>query len=121
MTDAPPLAGASDPGRRGGLALAVAAAVDTVSGVRRSAGGPTPLATLYRGGQVNGVALDSVSVTVQVTVTDVPAAGVAEIGDQVRRAADAVMRDNDDHRQARVVIDDIDIDHLPPQRPARTC
>ncbi len=49
----PPL----DPGQRGRLALAVAAAVDAVGGVRRTGGQGVEVATQYPGGRVLGIRL----------------------------------------------------------------
>ena len=43
-----------DPGRRGRLALAVAAAVDSVGGVRRTGGPGVEVATQYPGGRALG-------------------------------------------------------------------
>ena len=67
-----------DPGRRGRLALAVAAAVDTVVGVRRTGGPGVEVATQYPGGRVVGVRLGPDEVTVHIIAERLPLDTVAD-------------------------------------------
>ena len=67
-----------DPGRRGRLALAVAAAVDTVGGVRRTGGPGVEVATQYPGGRVLGVRLGTDEVTVHIVAERLPLDAVAD-------------------------------------------
>lgn len=113
MSNAAPAAPVPDPGRRGRLTLAVAESVDAVPGVRRSGRGPIPVATLYPGGEVRGVLLEVGYVTVHVTLTELSAARIQQTGEAVSDTAAATLRTYNDDRTARVVIDDLDIEHLP--------
>jgi hypothetical protein len=97
-------------GRRGQLASAVAAAVDTVAGVRRTGGGGVEVATQYPGGRVVGVLLGAETVTVQVIAEQFPLIALA---DSVRAAVRVALSGFDDQRRVDVTIDDIDVAKLP--------
>ncbi len=111
--------GGLPPGRRGELALAVAAEVDALDGVRRAgrsnvtaAAGVagTEVATQYPGGRVLGVRLSPEEVVVHIVAERVPAHRSAdEVVSAGRRALDAAG----DSRPVAVVVDNIDVDVLP--------
>jgi hypothetical protein len=96
-------------GPRGRVALAVAQAVDSVAGVRRSPGPGVEVATQYRGGKVLGISLGE-TVQVHVVVSALPIEAVA---DQVHWAARYALDAAGDRRPVAVVIDDLDVDVLP--------
>jgi hypothetical protein len=99
----------SDPGPRGRLALAVAKAVDSVPGVRRSPGPGVEVATQYREGKVTGIGLgDTVQVHVVVEVLPLEA-----VTDQVHRAARHALDAAGDSRAVAVTVDDIDVATFP--------
>ncbi len=117
MTDIPPLpqtvpatSAPVDPGRRGRLALAVAAAVDTVVGVRRTGGPGVEVATQYPGGRVVGVRLGPDEVTVHVIAERLPLETVA---DAVHAAVGATLAGLGDRRAVAVSIDDLDVSSMP--------
>ena len=117
MTDAPPPprtvpapSPLVDPGRRGRLALAVAAAVDTVVGVRRTGGPGVEVATQYPGGRVVGVRLGADQVTVHLIAERFPLESVA---DAVHAAVGAALADLGDRRAVAVTIDDLDVSSMP--------
>lgn len=117
MTDTPPTPATSptpvapvDPGRRGRLALAVAAAVDTVVGVRRTGGQGVEVATQYPGGQVLGVRLGPDEVTVHIIAERFPLETVA---DAVHAAVGATLAGLGDRRAVAVSIDDLDVASMP--------
>ena len=99
-----------DPGRRGRLALAVAAAVDSVSGVRRTGGPGVEVATQYPGGRVLGVRLGADEVTVHIVAERLPLDAVA---DAVRVAARSALAAHGDSRAVAVSVDDLDVSFLP--------
>ena len=99
-----------DPGRRGRLALAVAAAVDTVGGVRRTGGPGVEVATQYPGGRVLGVRLGADEVTVHIIAERLPLDAVA---DAVRLAARSALAGLGDSRAVAVSVDDLDVASLP--------
>jgi hypothetical protein len=103
---APPV----DPGRRGRLALAVAAAVDTVVGVRRTGGPGVEVATQYPGGRVVGVRLGPDEVTVHIIAERFPLDIVA---DAVHAAVGATLAGLGDRRAVAVTIDDLDVSSMP--------
>jgi hypothetical protein len=106
VTDTPGPAPESDPGPRGRVALVVAAAVDTVSGARRSRGTGIEVATQYRGGRTVGVRLSDDRVEVHVIAERPQVAMVARaVHDVARNALDAIG----DPRRVAVVIDDLDV------------
>jgi hypothetical protein len=99
----------ADPGPRGRLALAIAVAVDSVSGVRRSPGPGVEVATQYRGGKVTGIGLGD-TVQVHIIVEVLPLEAVTDEGHWAARyALDAVG----DPRPVAVTVDDIDVTALP--------
>ena len=98
-----------DPGRRGRLALAVAAAVDTVGGVRRTGGPGVEVATQYPGGRVLGVRLGADEVTVHIIAERLPLDAVAEA---VRLAARSALASLGDGRAVAVSVDDLDVSSL---------
>jgi hypothetical protein len=96
----------SDPGPRERVALVVAAAVDTVSGGRRSRGTGIEVATQYRGGRTVGVRLSEAWVEVHVIAERAEVSAVARAVHEVtREALDAIG----DFRAVAVVIDDLDV------------
>jgi hypothetical protein len=99
-----------DPGRRGRLALAVATAVDSVGGVRRTGGQGTEVSTQYPGGRVLGVRLATHVVTVHIVAERLPLAAVAEA---VRFAARSALVSLGDSRTVAVAIEDLDVPSLP--------
>ncbi len=99
-----------DPGRRGRLALAVAAAVDSVSGVRRTGGPGVEVATQYPGGRALGVRLGADEVTVHIVAERLPLDAVA---DAVRVAARSALAAHGDRRAVAVSVDDLDVSFLP--------
>ena len=99
-----------DPGRRGRLALAVAAAVDAVGGVRRTGGPGVEVATQYPGGRVLGVRLGADEVTVHIVAERLPLDAVA---DAVRFAASSALARLGDSRAVAVSVDDLDVASLP--------
>jgi hypothetical protein len=101
---------AVDPGRRGGLALAIADAVDAVVGVRRTGGQGVEVATQYPGGRVLGVRLGADEVTVHVIAERLPLDSVA---DGVHAAVDATLAALGDRRAVAVRIDDLDVSSMP--------
>jgi hypothetical protein len=105
--------------RRRDLALAVAAAVDSIPGVRRTAGSSAAeVSTLYPGGRVDGVSLDEDLVMVCVVLSRLPIPPVLE---EIVAAASAALKAYGDSRSVEVVVDDLDIDQLPPLPPASAC
>jgi hypothetical protein len=102
---APPV----DPGRRGRLALAVAAAVDSVGGVRRTAGHGVEVSTQYPGGRVLGVRLGAEAVGVHIIAERLPLEAVAEA---VRSAARSALAGLGDSRAVTVAIEDLDVPSL---------
>lgn len=110
MTTSDPAAGSLPIGKRGQLASAVAAAVDTVAGVRRSAGPGIEVATQFAGGRAVGIGLSDDTVTVHVVAERLPLDRLAE---EVRSAALAALRTAGDPRPVAVSVDDLDIESLP--------
>lgn len=96
-------------GRRGQLALAVAAAVDTVEGARRS-DEPNSGSTQYAGGTVAGIHLGEGEICVHIVAESLPLDPLVEI---VRLAAVAASRAAGDERPVRVAVDDLDVAKLP--------
>lgn len=111
--------GGLPPGRRGELALVVAAEVDALDGVHRFGGSNvatvagvagTEIATQYPGGRVLGVQLSPEEVVVHIVAERLPVHQAAdEVVSAGRRALDAAG----DSRLVAVVVDDIDVDVLP--------
>ena len=99
-----------DPGRRGRLALAVAAAVDSVGGVRRTGGPGVEVATQYPGGRALGIRLGADEVTVHVIAERLPLDVLAEA---VRFAAHSALAAHGDRRPVAVRVDDLDVMSLP--------
>jgi hypothetical protein len=98
-----------DPGRRGRVALAVAAAVDTVVGVRRSGGPGVEVATQYPGGRVVGVRLGGEQIVVHIIAERLPLQTVA---DAVHAAVGATLAGLGDRRAVAVRIDDLDVSSI---------
>jgi hypothetical protein len=97
---------AVDPGLRGRLALAVAAAVGSVGGARLTGGPGTEVSTQYPGGRVLGVRLGTDEVTVHVVAERLPLDAVAEA---VRSAVRSALVSFGDMRTVAVAIDDLDV------------
>jgi hypothetical protein len=99
-------------GGRVGVATAVAAAVDSVAGVRRSGGSGVEVATYYPGGRLVGIRLGDDHVLVQVAAARFPLDTVAE---EVQAAVHVVLEALGDPRSVVVSVCDIDISVLPPR------
>jgi hypothetical protein len=97
---------APDPGARGKVAMAVAAAVDALSGVRRSRGTGVEIATQYRGGRTVGVRLRDDRVEIHV-VAERPQ--IARLGEEIHAAARRALDGIADHRPVAVFVDDLDV------------
>jgi hypothetical protein len=95
---------------RGRLAWTVAAAVDQVSGVRRSGGPGVEVATQYRGGRVLGVGLGETDITVHVVAERLPLEPLIRA---VRDATLNALRAASDGRGVTVIVDDLDVQRLP--------
>jgi hypothetical protein len=95
---------------RGRLALSVAAAVDQVTGVRRTGGPGVEVSTQYRGGRVVGVGLGDTEVTVHVVAEHLP---LEPLISAVRDAALDALGAVSDPRGVSVVVDDLDVTRLP--------
>jgi hypothetical protein len=94
-------------GERAALALAIAAAVDAVPGVRRSGGGTSvPMATQFAGGSVLGVHLEPDRIEVHVTAERLP---LRELADELHATLDAALALAGDARPYQLVIDDLDV------------
>lgn len=88
------------------MALAVAAAVDSVPGARRSRGTGIEVATQYRGGKAIGVGLRDDCVEVHVVAERPDVTRLAEdIHAVTRRALDGIG----DRRRVAVFVDDLDV------------
>ncbi len=98
---------------RGRVALAVAAAVDEVAGVRRTGGIGVEVATQYAGGRVVGVGLSDAGVVVHVIAERLPLEPVISA---VQDAARQALQSLSDPRAVNVVVDDLDVKHLPRRR-----
>jgi hypothetical protein len=96
-------------GKRGRLALAVAAAVDTVEGARR-ADETNSDSTQYAGGRVAGIRLGEDEICVHIVAESLPLDPLVET---VRLAAVAASRGAGDERPVRVAVDDLDVAKLP--------
>jgi hypothetical protein len=104
----PPNSGLSlDPGPRGRLVQLVAAAVDAVGGVRRSAGDGVGIVTQYPGGAVTGVRLADGEVTVCIVVEDIRVKVAADV---VRASVGRTLRVAGEQRRVNVIVADIDLD-----------
>jgi hypothetical protein len=89
------------------MAQLVAAAVDTVGGVRRSAGDGVSVATQYRGGTITGVRLADGEVTVCIVVRGVWVKAAAEA---VRTSVGQALKQAGEQRRVNVVVADVEID-----------
>ena len=92
----------------------MAAAVDTVSGVRRSGGPGVEVATQYPGGRVVGVRLADDEVAVQVVAERLP---LNPSPTRCTPPTRAVLHASDDERAVHVVVDDLDLTSLPRTAP----
>jgi hypothetical protein len=98
--------------RRRDVALAVAAAAEAISGVRLTTGGSAvEVSTLYPGGRVAGVSLSDDAVLICVALSRLP---VPSVVSEIEAATRAALKALHDPRSVEVVVDDIDVDHLPP-------
>jgi hypothetical protein len=86
----------------------VAAAVDAVPGVRRTAGLGVPVAVQYPGGSVAGVALGN-AVEVHVVALSLPLDGLIAA---VRSAVRSVLDEAGDVRPVVVAVDDLEVPTL---------
>ena len=98
-----------DPGPRGRVTEAVAAAVDAVNGVRRSKGSGIEVATQYRGGRTLGVRLHEDGVEVHIVALR---PDVADVAREVQAAARRALSGIGDGRPVTVVVDDLDVTSL---------
>jgi hypothetical protein len=93
------------------LAAAVATALAQVPGVARlSPGTGVEVATQFAGGKVVGVAVRDDAVVAHLVVDRVP---VDQVAQAARAAAEAALADLGVARRLDLVIDDVDLDHLP--------
>jgi hypothetical protein len=110
MSEADPIRPGVLIGRRGQVVAAVAAAVDTVAGARRTGGDGVEVATQYPGGRALGVQLEDRSVVVHLVAETLPLEVMVE---EVRTAALEALRSVGDHRAVVVAVDDLDLGSLP--------
>ena len=95
------------------LAAAVASALARVPGVARLSPGPgVEVATQFAGGKVVGVAVRDDAVVAHLVIDRLPLDQVARAA---RAAAEAALADLGVARRLDLVIDDVDLDHLPPR------
>jgi hypothetical protein len=92
------------------LALAVAVAVDSVGGARRTGGQGIEVSTQYPGGRILGVRLGTDEVTVHIIAERLPLDAVAEA---VRSAVRSALSGLGDSRTVAVAIEDLDVLSLP--------
>jgi hypothetical protein len=97
-------------GSRGRLALAVAAAVDAVKGVRRPDDASFGPGTQYAGGKVAGIRLADDEIWVHVIAERLPLDPLVEA---VRAAALTACRAAGDERPVQVAVDELDVARLP--------
>ena len=94
------------------LATSVASALTQVPGVARlSPGTGVEVATQFAGGKVVGVAVRDNTVVAHLVVDRLPLDRVARAA---RVAGEAALADLGVARRLDLVIDDVDLDHLPP-------
>jgi hypothetical protein len=99
----------ADPGV---LAQSVAAAAGSISGVARLSGlGAVEAATHFAGGKVNGIRFRDGKAWVHVVIDRLPVSPVAEA---VRTAATAALAELGQSCEVVVVVEDLELDHLPP-------
>jgi hypothetical protein len=97
---------------RAALAATVATALARVPGVARlSPGSRVEVATQYAGGKVVGVRVRDDAVVAHLVVNRLPLDRVARAA---RTAAEAALADLGVARRLDLVIDDVDLDQLPP-------
>jgi hypothetical protein len=97
---------------RAALAAAVATALTQVPGVARlSPGTGVEVATQFPGGKVVGVGVRDDAIVAHLVVDRLPLDQVARAA---RAAAEAALADLGIARRLDLVIDDVDLDHLPP-------
>jgi hypothetical protein len=100
---------------RATLAQAVAAGVLAVPGVARLSGGRgVQVATLYPGGKVVGVVADDQAVRVHVVAGRLPLGPLVQ---EVRAAAAIVLAGLGAARVVDLVVEDLELDHLPTGAP----
>jgi hypothetical protein len=92
------------------VALAVAAAVDTVVGVRHTGGPGVEAATHYPGGRVIGVRLGGDQIVVHIIAQRLPLDTVA---DAVHAAGAATLAGLGERRAVAVRMDDLDVSSMP--------
>ncbi|HEX4538651.1 MAG TPA: hypothetical protein VH112_00260 [Acidimicrobiales bacterium] len=96
----------------GALARSVADAASAVAGVARlSSTGPVEVATYFAGGKVNGFRLRDGKAWVHIVIDRLPLEPVAEA---VRAAVTAVMARLGQSCEVVVVVEGLELDHLPP-------
>jgi hypothetical protein len=94
------------------LAAAVATALARVPGVARlSAGTGVEVATQFAGGKVVGVGVRDDAVVAYLVVDRLP---VDQVARAARAAAEAALGELGVTRRLDLVIDDVELDHLPP-------
>ena len=100
------------PVNRAGLAAAVATALAQVpGGARLSPGTGVEVATQFAGGKVVGVGVRDDAVVAYLVVDRVP---VDQVAQAARAAGEAALADLGVGRRLDLVIDDVELDHLPP-------
>jgi len=99
---------------RAALAATVATALTRVPGVARlSPGTGVEVATQYAGGKVVGVGVRDDAVVAHLVINRLP---LGQVAMAARAAAEAALADLGVARRLDLVIDDVDLDHLPPTR-----
>jgi hypothetical protein len=94
------------------LAAAVASALTRVPGVARlSPGTGVEVATQFAGGKVVGVGVRGDAIVAYLVVDRLP---VDQVARAARAAGEATLADLGVARRLDLVIDDVDLDHLPP-------
>jgi len=94
------------------LAAAVATALARVPGVARlSPGTGVEVATQFAGGKVVGVAVRDDTVVAHLVIDRLP---VDQVARSARAAGEAALADLGVARRLDLVIDDVELDHLPP-------
>ena len=97
---------------RTGLAAAVATALARVPGVARlSPGTGVEVATQFAGGKVVGVGVRGDAVVAYLVIDRLP---VDQVARAARAAAEVALGELGVTRRLDLVIDDVDLDHLPP-------
>jgi hypothetical protein len=97
---------------RAALARGIAGAVMSVPGVAAlSPGAAMEASTLYPGGRVIGVVIGEHEITVRLVAGRLP---LGDLLERVRAAVAAAQASLDSHLAIALVVDDLDLERLPP-------